>query len=61
MTDAAAIELRVLRDELPLAAAEAVVALKFAIATPTREMIARFRECAARVNRLTERINAILR
>jgi hypothetical protein len=60
ITPAEATELQRLYDELPDAAAAAVEALRFATATPTAAALQRFRERAARVNQITDRINAIL-
>jgi hypothetical protein len=57
---AEAAELEKLYDELPAAAAAAVVALKVATATPTEAAHQKYRECAARVNKITDRINKIL-
>ena len=55
-----AAELESLYDELPAAAAAASEALRFAIDTPTDAARQRYREHAARVNKITDRINAIL-
>jgi hypothetical protein len=58
---AAAAELERLYDELSTATAETVVALKLATAAPTWTTLAKFRNCAARVNKISDRINAVLR
>jgi hypothetical protein len=60
ITPEEAAELERLYDQLPSAAAEASEALRFAIDTPTDAARHRYRECAARVNGITDRINQIL-
>jgi len=59
LTPEDAADLQQLYSELPEAAEAARAALDFAIETPTDAARKRYRECAARVSALIDRINKI--
>jgi len=60
ITPEVAAELQPLYDELPTAAEAAAEALRIAAATPTSLALLKFRQRAARVDQIIDRIRAIL-